>query len=1337
MDIALDAAGNTYVAGGTTSPNFPGATPRATTSDAAFVTKLNAAGQLVYSTYLLETDERGATGIAVDPMGNAYVTGRTSLWRATASNDVFVAKLDAFGRVLRPSGYFVTFGGNLIDWGNRIAVDCAGNAYVTGVTEGGSFPTTPGAFRRVPAGEKDAFVTKLNAAGTSFIYSTLLGGGGDDAANDIALDALGNVYVTGSTESINFPVTAAAFQRVHRGCDTTWSVMCEKTAFVTKVNPWGTGLVYSTYLGGSGTDQESYAEGIAIDGAGNAYVTGATTADNFPTTAGVIQPKAGYPLCYYEVCTDAFVTKLNAAGSALVYSTYLMGAAQDFANGIAVDSAGNAYIAGGTSSGSSFPIVNAFQPRAGSFEDAFVAKLNANASQLVYSSYLGGAGTAHAYAGSSAATAIAVDASGRAHVTGMTYAKNFPTSTGAAQRVAGACSDTYFGCSDAFVTRIAASGPGVAQATSVSMTSATAVAGGYHQRDVVGDSGPIDVGHACISIRSALTTSPTRSGAAGIPRVLRTARFWLWLPPGRSTPAGTSSGSGRATTSTGRSPEAVRSRSPCGDPGGPAEPTQAVCAGPRFGRTIRPARLDDRVARSRPRATRSDHAPSNRSSRSSAKTPSVVSPALRLNLLGAASWSRGNARAVALERRDAGVLAYLAIEGQTPRARLLELLWPDAERDVAPQSLPAATAPAEKGRWHRIGRGCRDAVAGGRPSPSMHATWRRPQQQASCCRDSSSATALSSIRWLAQQRARMFRAHFDALAAHASQLESEGQFAEAIALAEQLVALAPLEEHAHRRLMRLHYLRNDRSGAIAAFERCERLIKDEFGARPSERDARASEDDRKRRGRRRGDRSSVRPAVDHPAATDDRPRRPSWQPWSQRGTTAASRSCSGRAALGSLACSRNCLPNSTAMSSFARVREIRPRRIRCWRVGCGPSTIVTRRRWRRRVPKCSRPYCRSAPCRPARRRSRRRRFAPPANVCSLRHSQGGLTACIVDDLHCADAASLELFPHLMLADSVERLSLGAGTPPGGRRRGCGQPRRRACRDLIGSSSSNSLRSTKRGSPSWSTRWRLPDVVGERLATPLARHTGGNPLFVLETLKQAVLGGGFDGGRLPRPLGVIESIERRLAGLSAQAQSLVQVAAVAGADFSVRLAEAVLATTALSLAEAWRELEAAQLIDGEAFVHDLVHEAVLGWVPQPIRRHLYGAVACFLGERGRRAGKDRRSLARGRRRRACGAGAHRGGRRGTPRGPLPGGRATKRAGRTRLRSPRTRRAGIRAAVSRVRRSFDDGSLAFGLRAPRPRAQPAGAQRRAAGDGRDRACAGRQPGGRLECDGNGAR
>jgi hypothetical protein len=488
-DVALDAGGNVYVTGATTSPTFPGATPRGTTSSAAFVTKLNAAGQLLYSTFLLDTDERGATGIAVDSAGNAYVTGQTSLYRATGSNDVFVAKLDAFGRTLRPAGYFVTFGGSRIDTGQRIAVDGSGNAFVAGVTASGNFPITSGAFRRVPAGGRDAFVTKINAAGTSIAYSTLLGGSGDDSANDIALDALGNAYVAGSTESIDFPVTAAAWQRSHRGCDAYGN--CAKTAFVTKVNAWGSGLVYSTYLGGSGVAQETYAEGIAVDGAGQAYVTGATSADNFPTTAGVVQPNAGYPLCFYRQCTDAFVTKLNASGSGLVYSTYLMGETLDAGNGIAVDTAGNAYVAGSTAS-RFFPIVDAFQPIGGSHENGFVTKLNANATRIVWSSYLGGVGTAQNFAGASVATAIAVDALGRAHVTGETYATNFPTSTGAAQRFFGGCTSTLYACSDGFVTRIAASGPGVAQATTIRMTSTRAVIGGTISATWSGIANPSD-----------------------------------------------------------------------------------------------------------------------------------------------------------------------------------------------------------------------------------------------------------------------------------------------------------------------------------------------------------------------------------------------------------------------------------------------------------------------------------------------------------------------------------------------------------------------------------------------------------------------------------------------------------------------------------------------------------------------------------------------------------------------------------------------------------------------------------------------------------------------------
>jgi hypothetical protein len=470
MDIALDTAGNVYVAGGTTSTNFPGTSPRATTSTAAFVTKLNAAGQIVYSTYILDTDDRGATGIAVDGVGNAYVTGGTSLWHPTASFDVFVAKLDAFGRVTRPGGYLYTFGGDMHDYGNRIAVNAAGNAYVVGVTSSADFPTTAGAYRRTPAGYADGFVAKINATGNGLAYSTLIGGRGDDSANDIAIDIGGNVYITGSTESGNFPVTAAGYQRDHRGCY-TWDY-CSKTAFVTKLNPTGTALAYSTFLGGSGFHEESVAEGIAIDSQGNAYVTGSTNASNFPTTPGVIQPQQGETLCFYMVCTDAFVTKLNPTGSALVYSTYVFGNAQDDAYGIAVDSAGNAYIAGSTVSGY-FPILNAFQPYSASFRDGFVVKLNSNATRFLYSSYLGSRGTVYDPP-ASAVSAIAIDAQGKAYVTGGTGATDFPVTPGAAQPHAGTCSDTIYGCGDGFVTKIDASGPGAAQTTWVKMASPTA-----------------------------------------------------------------------------------------------------------------------------------------------------------------------------------------------------------------------------------------------------------------------------------------------------------------------------------------------------------------------------------------------------------------------------------------------------------------------------------------------------------------------------------------------------------------------------------------------------------------------------------------------------------------------------------------------------------------------------------------------------------------------------------------------------------------------------------------------------------------------------------------------
>src|SRR5208337_3331284 len=241
--------------------------------------------------------------------------------------------------------YSTCLGGSNFDSGQRIAVDSSGNAYVTGQTNSSDFPTTTGAVQTSLAGTYNAFVTKLNPSGSALVYSTYIGGNGWDGGSDIAVDSSGDAYVTGFTDSSNFPTTAGALQSSLAGVE---------NAFVTKLNPTGSALVYSTYLGGSFFDS-SYA--IAVDSSGNAYVAGSTESGNFPTTAGAFQTSlVGY--------ANAFVTKLNPAGSGLVYSTYLGGSYADEGLVIAVDSSGNAYVTGDTGS-SDFPTT------AGAFQTTF------------------------------------------------------------------------------------------------------------------------------------------------------------------------------------------------------------------------------------------------------------------------------------------------------------------------------------------------------------------------------------------------------------------------------------------------------------------------------------------------------------------------------------------------------------------------------------------------------------------------------------------------------------------------------------------------------------------------------------------------------------------------------------------------------------------------------------------------------------------------------------------------------------------------------------------------------------------------------------------------------
>jgi hypothetical protein len=298
-------------------------------------------------------------------------------------------------------------------------VDLAGNAYLTGLTGSSDFPTTPGAFQTTFVGGFNAYVSKLNSRGSALVYSTYLGGSSTDYGPGIAVDLADNAYVTGSTDSSDFPTTAGALQTTYGGGN---------DAFVSKLNNSGSALVYSTYLGGGDLD---VGVGIALDSSGNAFVIGGTRSSNFPATAGAFQTTL-------RGDSNAFVSKLSSTGSTLVYSTYL-GGNSDGGLGIALDSSGNAYVPGGTLS-SDFPTtVGALQTTYGGGNDAFVSKLNSSGSALVYSTYLGGSARDQGQG-------IALDSAGNAYVTGGTGSTNFPTTAGAFQT-------TYGGSGDAFISK--------------------------------------------------------------------------------------------------------------------------------------------------------------------------------------------------------------------------------------------------------------------------------------------------------------------------------------------------------------------------------------------------------------------------------------------------------------------------------------------------------------------------------------------------------------------------------------------------------------------------------------------------------------------------------------------------------------------------------------------------------------------------------------------------------------------------------------------------------------------------------------------------------------------
>ncbi len=435
--IATDQSGNVYITGAPHSFSFPTVTGSFDTSMSnsdIFVTKLNtSATGLVYSTFLGGLGGSEVAGdIAVDAAGNAYVTGysRSGDYPVTANafdtsyngnSDAFVTKIGASGSRLT----FSTFlGGSHDDGGAGIALDNSGRVFIAASTELGeiNFPTTPGAFRASHTGgySSDAAVAIFDPSGTTLIYSTFIGSSRNDGCAAIAVDPNGNALITGLTVSadINFPTTSSAFDASPNG---------GYDIFVAKIDPDLTGtasLAYSTLLGGNG---DEYVRGIAVDTSGNVYLTGRSSdsAVDYPTTIGAFDR--------VPARIDAIVSKVNpnASGqSSLVYSTFIGGPMDDEASGLAVDSSGNAYVAGITNREGngyptfSFPVTTgAFDTSYNGHDEAFLTKINSSGSALLYSTYLGNSGA-------ESVGDVCIDSAGNAFVAGESGGSLFPTTSG-------------------------------------------------------------------------------------------------------------------------------------------------------------------------------------------------------------------------------------------------------------------------------------------------------------------------------------------------------------------------------------------------------------------------------------------------------------------------------------------------------------------------------------------------------------------------------------------------------------------------------------------------------------------------------------------------------------------------------------------------------------------------------------------------------------------------------------------------------------------------------------------------------------------------------------------
>lgn len=438
FDIAIsDKKGSAFITGRTSSSNFP-ATPGAydtswNSGDDVFITQLNASGTgLIFSTYLGGSDNDFGADIFIDSDRNIFITGgtRSNDFPTTPGaydtshngmRDAFLVKLNSSGTNLIHSTYI---GGTGNEDGEGIVVDSKGYSYVAGDTMSADFPTTHGAFDESFNGNQDIFVSKLNPSMDGLDYSTFLGGSNwEYHYGGISVDTLGYAYLTGRTYSSDFPTSSGTYDESFNG---------KTDAFVTKLNPSGSGLTYSTFVGGSELD-DGFA--IALDQSGHAYITGPTKSNDFPTTAGAFRTALAGTY-------DVFITKLNSNGKSILYSTYLGGSFYDEETSqIAVDRYGNAFVTGGTSDNDFPTTANALDGSWNGSYDAFVTKINTLGANLVYSTYLGGSDADWPYG-------LVVDKSGYVYVAGKTRSIDFPTTVNAY--------DTTYngGFHDVFVSKI-------------------------------------------------------------------------------------------------------------------------------------------------------------------------------------------------------------------------------------------------------------------------------------------------------------------------------------------------------------------------------------------------------------------------------------------------------------------------------------------------------------------------------------------------------------------------------------------------------------------------------------------------------------------------------------------------------------------------------------------------------------------------------------------------------------------------------------------------------------------------------------------------------------------